>query len=129
MKASRLVVIALAVAGFTLNGCDNASLMKCERRLHGQTLSPDGKLKAIIVDVQCGATNEDANWILLTDADREFDANRDRIAVFEGSVGRMTWRGNDLIVAYGTAKPFSLSKAVKGVRIVYEGDEVQANDN
>jgi hypothetical protein len=91
----------------------------CEHHVRAAQISPDGKLKAAVLDVKCGAGAPDTNWVLLSDANAQFRDAADKTAVFEGAVERVSWRGADLVVIYGHAKPSKTADFAKGVKIYY----------
>jgi hypothetical protein len=100
-----------------LAACSNAR--ECAHNLRDAQNSPDGKLKAVIVDVRCGATSARSSWVLLADANAKFRDAADKVAVFDGSAERVVWRGTALLVVYGRAKPSQTPASAKGVQIVY----------
>jgi hypothetical protein len=108
---------APAVALLMLAACSNAR--ECAHNLRDAQNSPDGKLKAVIVDVRCGATSARSSWVLLADANAKFRDAADKVAVFDGSAERVVWRGTALLVVYGRAKPSQTPASAKGVQIVY----------
>ena len=109
--------VAPAVSMLILAACSNPS--ECAHNLRDAQNSPDGKLKAVIVDVRCGATTAGTSWLLITDANAQFRDAADKVAVFDGSAERVVWRGAALLVIYGHAKPSQMLESAKGVRIVY----------
>lgn len=121
MHITRLTRLALAVclplAMASTVGCQD--IFECVHQPGKAVLSPDGKLKAALVEVACGATTANTTWVVLTDAAGKFDDERDEVAVFEGRVHQVSWEGCDLIVVYGDAKQIKASTSAKGVRIEY----------
>lgn len=115
LKGGMAVLLALY-----LTGCRNAPLAGCEQTLRSEQISPDGRWKAAILDVQCGATTADANWILLTSKQSKFEGERDKVAVFEGRVENIAWQGERLIVSYGDARPFLMNPLAGKVQVIYE---------
>lgn len=85
-------------------------------------MSTDGKMKAAIVDVQCGATTRDASWVLLASASEKFHDEKDRTATFDGSIPQLLWEGQDLVVEHGDARPTKTTEAVRNVHIVYRAE-------
>jgi hypothetical protein len=102
-----------------LSACSYSPQFSCEKKLHDEVASADGRLKAAILDVQCGATTQDASWVVVSYAREDFDEERDKVAIFEGAVNDLTWQGNQLHVLYGTAKPFLMNKEAKGAQVIY----------
>lgn len=112
----------LSVLLAMLAGCDGGSLFECERTLRIERPSPDGRFKAAIEDVQCGATTRDASWILLAKAHDAFDDERDQVATFDGRVRDLQWQGADLVVLHGSAKPVRVARSAGATTIVYRAD-------
>jgi len=71
-------------------------------------MSADGERKAAVVDVECGATVVDMSWALIAAANKEFVDAADKVAVFEGPIERVFWKGSNLFVIYGHARPFNV---------------------
>lgn len=117
MKAIKLCFGGLLMLG--LASCGDASLFQCDTAIHDEAVSPSGKLKVGIADVQCGATTEDSSWVVLTEAGKKFDYKKDRIATFEGKLKSVTWKHDELIVTYADAKPFLMTPQVKGIHVIY----------
>lgn len=118
MRISKLQLCAApAVALLILAACSNGS--ECAHNLRDAQNSPDGKLKAVIDDVRCGATSARSSWVLIADANAKFRDAADKVAVFDGSAERVVWRGTALLVVYGHAKPSQTPESAKGVQIVY----------
>ena len=109
--------MALLVA---LTGCRNSAIFDCDKELKSSVTSPDGKHTAGILAVQCGATTADATWILLADAGEEYDYDRDKVAIFEGSNIKLNWSDSLLQVAYYKARPFKMDPSANGVSIEYQ---------
>jgi hypothetical protein len=114
-KLHRYVVPAVSM--LISAACSNGS--ECAHNLRDAQNSPDGKLKAVIVDVRCGATSAGSSWVLIADANAKFRDAADKVAVFEGSAQRIVWRGAALLVIYGHAKASQTPTSAKGVQIVY----------
>jgi hypothetical protein len=87
-----------------------ASPSPCGFELRDQQVSPDGQRKAGVVEVNCGATTDYATWLVMTDAGRPFDYERDRLAAIDGLAMRMRWEGSRLIVSYRASRPISLKQ-------------------
>jgi hypothetical protein len=90
----------------------------CEHRFTSSEDSPDGTRQAAIVEVHCGAARA-MSWVLIGAAHAKFRDEADRVALFEGSATRLEWRGGDLLVIYGQAKPVTAPAVAKGVHIDY----------
>lgn len=103
-----------------LSACGGSPHFSCEKKLHDEVTSSDGRLKAAILDVQCGATTQDANWVVVSNASEDFDEERDKVAIFEGSVESVVWQGNQLHIIYGSSKPFLMNKEAKGAQVIYK---------
>lgn len=112
----RLIIV---VASLVLIGCEDSSVFECEKTIKSEIVSTDGKLRAVVANVQCGATTEDANWILLREDKKQLDYKRDLVATFEGDVERVEWRDNTLVITYGSARPFTMEHHAKGIDIFY----------
>lgn len=121
MKENNFFCYSMAIVCLLLSGCNINSIPECDKNIRGQVISPDGAMKAAIIDVQCGATAADASWVVLAESKNEFDINSNRVAVFEGKIESVEWRGGDLYVFYGDARPFEMRENGKGLRILYEG--------
>lgn len=77
----------------------------------------------MVLYVQCGATTSDVAWVLVADHDGgRLDAERDRVAVFEGGHVGVSWSGTALIVLHEDAKAFRMDRKAKGVAIAYQGE-------
>lgn len=77
----------------------------------------------MVLYVQCGATTSGATWVLVADHDGgRLDAERDRVAVFEGGHVGVSWSGTALIVLHEDAKAFGMDRKAKGVAIAYQGE-------
>src|SRR5450631_212851 len=114
-KLHRYVVPAVSM--LISAACSNG--IECAHNLRDAQNSPDGKLKAVIVDVRCGATTANSSWVLIADANAKFRDAADKVAVFDGSAERVAWRATALLVVYGHAKPSQTPESAKGVQIVY----------
>lgn len=123
MKISRRFSLVVGFSALLLAGCHDRAMFDCEDTVGSEFLSEDGTMKAAVANVQCGATTADATWILLAKSREKFSRDTDKIAVFEGAVKELQWRGQVLYVNYGTAKPFLKSEKAKGVRVVYTGTQ------
>lgn len=102
-----------------LTSCSGTPLFQCDTVLHDQSVSSSGRLKTGVVDAQCGATTEDASWVLLTEENKDFDYKKDRIATFEGQIKSVVWHQDELVITYGKAKPFLTTQQAKGIHIIY----------
>ncbi|RAK60876.1 hypothetical protein DJ021_14175 [Phenylobacterium hankyongense] len=85
--------IAMALIGF-------ATSNPCGYRLTGQQVSPDGAIKAGIVQVDCGATTGVATWAVLAPTGKAFDYRKDRVVAIEGEAIRIAWEGRKLVVSW-----------------------------
>lgn len=63
-----------------------------------EQVSPDGRRKAAVLEVQGGATDGFMWKVAVTDARAGKFRNRDDVAVFKGAPGRIAWRGETLVV-------------------------------
>jgi hypothetical protein len=117
-RISLLFLIIVSSSPALLSGC--GGMFSCDYALHNEMASPDGSLKAALLDVQCGATTADAVWVLLTDSRSKFRYQQDRVAVFEGVVDHLAWKDHELIVFYGQSKPFQMDQSSHGIRISYQ---------
>ena len=108
----------LSTCALSLGGCD-AGIFTCDHELKSSVASPDGRLKAGVVFVQCGATTADATWVVLGASHKDFDYERDQVAVFEGGDVALGWAGNRLFVMPRKARAFRTDAVSKGVRIEY----------
>jgi hypothetical protein len=71
----------------------------CSYEMQGQAaVSPDGRQKAAVVAVDCGATTDFATWAVVTDAGSTFHFSRDRVASVTGKVLQIRWEGPRLIL-------------------------------
>jgi hypothetical protein len=117
-------------AALALAGCE--PIFECEHVRTEEVPSPDGKMKAALFDVNCGATTTLLQWVLVTTADTEFaDApnEHDRVAVFRGKV-RVAWDGpQQLIVTYfSDTMPVSTLDSMRGIHVLYrEHESTQTN--
>lgn len=117
---SRIAAVAMTLSLIALTGCRNSAIFDCDKELKSSVMSPDGKHTAGILAVQCGATTADATWILLTDAGEEYDYDRDKVAIFEGSNIKLNWSDSLLQITYYKARPFKMDPSAKGVSIEYQ---------
>lgn len=99
-----------------------------------EEVSPDGKLKAVVFERNCGATTEFSTQVSLIDADRPlpnqggnvFDATRDRGQAPAGAGGgpevRVIWVNPGLlrIEHHPLARVLASWPRVRGVQIQYE---------
>lgn len=108
---------AFALFALALAACDG---MPCEHIVRSEVMSPDGRFKAAILNVDCGATTQEATWIILSRAEDSYDFRKDRTSVFEGVVRDISWRAGTLAIDYGDAKIFERKSEAMGVAIVYE---------
>ena len=99
----------------------------CEHQLTSRTDSPDGRQQAAIVEVHCGGAARVMSWVLIGAAATKLRDEADRIAVFEGSAIRLKWRGADLVVIYGEAKPVTTPAVAQGVHVDYLDFEAATN--
>lgn len=120
MKADRFRYLReiLAVTCLALGAC--SPLPDCDQNIRDQIVSPDGLMKAALLDMQCGATTADATWVLMTASSKKFDVKKDNIAVFEGRVD-IRWEKKDLVVVYGDSVPSVMIKNKDQTSIRYEG--------
>ncbi len=126
MKLSNgIVIVALSLSFLALNGCGDSAIFDCDKELKSRITSPDGEYAAGILTVQCGATTADATWVLLGKAGDEYDYDRDKVAVFEGSNVELNWHESLLQVIYYEARPFKMNPSAKGVSIEYQNRRIR----
>jgi hypothetical protein len=77
----------------------------CGYEVKGEKASPDGRLKAAVVEVNCGATTDYRSRAVLTKADRAFDFKKDWLAEIEGRQMQITWEGPKLVVFWAAEQP------------------------
>lgn len=105
----------LAYQGFLASSLE----MTCERQLLDQKISPDGRLKAAIVNADCGATTGFEARVLITQAGKSFDDVHDEAARFHGLARRLEWDGATLKVFEGDAEPTKAPNSFRGTPIAY----------
>lgn len=118
MRITR-VLLCVVAAVWVLVAAACSSAAECHQKLRSAQTSPDGKLKAAILDASCGASGADKSWVLIADANAKFRDEEDKAAGFEGAVERISWRGDELLVIYGRAKPAKTPDSAKGIPINY----------
>ncbi|MGB4860174.1 MAG: hypothetical protein WBP11_12730 [Dokdonella sp.] len=104
-------LISAVVAGCGLDPCDHV--------VRASATSPDSAYTAYIVDVGCGATTDDVVWLDLTRSGAQVDFEKDRFAVFEGDIQGVEWRGDKLIVDYGSSRPGPMKTRFDEIEIAY----------
>lgn len=110
----------LVILGTLLGACSNAEpFFECAQEEQTSAESPDGRFKASVVLVQCGATTSDATWVLLSPTGRKPDPDRDTVAVFEGKAVRATWVAGALDIAHGDLRSFKSESSLHGVPARY----------
>lgn len=114
----------IALFPFSITACVGPA-PDCDRVKRLEVRSVDAGMKAAIFDIQCGATAPDATWILVSQYSKEFDYKTDVVAVFEGDIKGIEWRGHDLHVSYGVANPFKMNSEAAGIQVFYEGTGLQ----
>lgn len=120
-----LVCLLMFVAG-----CDVVSpVFECENRLRSAHPSHDKALVAELYDVQCGATTEDATWLLLRTAGRPKFDMANRVAVFEGTDVWVNWESGGLRVSYRESTLFDHRSSSHGVRITFVDESQAAPDD
>lgn len=82
--------------------------------------SPDGKLKAAILRINCGATTRYSSVVVLTEVETKLDFERDRVAQFRHMADEIHWDGDKLVVTYnGLAEPTKQLSRYRNRDIVY----------
>jgi hypothetical protein len=77
----------------------------CDYTVKDQRVSPDGRRKAAVVEVDCGATTDYASWVVATDANAPFQYGRDRVSAVNGRALRIAWEGRKLIIYHRPTEP------------------------
>ena len=83
----------------------------CGYDLKSSQISPDGRYKAAVVEVNCGATTGYVDWVVLTKADKAFNYRKDRLASVETQAMTAQWDGQTLIVRWPAG--LDVNKATK----------------
>jgi len=112
-----LCILMIGAALFCAVACSQRDA--CTHTLRNTQRSADGKLKAAILDVNCGAGLSAASSILIAAADADFRDEEDKAAVFEGTVRKLKWQDDALYVIYGNAKIKRVADFAKGVKLYY----------
>lgn len=120
MRRAHKTVFATLLAGLVLtsSSCGDAGIFGCEYSLLSTEVSPSEKFKAAVVRVGCGATTEEAEWVLLAPAEQPFDYDEHQVAVFQGGEVSIVWVGDVLEVAHSELA-FRNDKTSLGVTIRY----------
>ena len=119
-----IALLGFASFAVLIVGC--GPLPPCEKVESLSRTSPDGLLKAAIVDVKCGATTDDATRIVITGAVSKFDYDQDIVAIFDGHVKGISWESSTLVVDYGDARPTTMTVLYKTVPIKYVGQSAKS---
>lgn len=115
--------MALPLLGFMLVSCDMSLSGSCEYEIVQEIQSPDIGLKAAVVSAECGATQGFVRQVLLTAILREFDFERDEVAVIDGGYARIAWEGSLLKVFHSESRPVHKVCETSGIQIVYLDEE------
>jgi len=114
---SLLISMALAAPS---NRIESESPMGgCDYVVRNVVQSAEVRIKAAIVDVQCGATTRNASWIVLAGKDSDFSYEKDRAASFNGAISEIEWSGSDIVVSLGLATPVKIEKLPRGGSIFF----------
>jgi len=108
------VILVAAVVYVTPMVMVVAGMGECGYEPKSQKISPDGRRKAALVEVNCGATTGYATWVVATGAKSAFKYKRDRIAAIEGQDADIEWDGSKLVVFYPRARPPIVEKEHRG---------------
>ena len=112
--------LALAIVTFSLVSCSQADpIFDCDKEQTTSIDSKDGRFRATVLLVQCGATTADATWILLSPTSRNPDPEIDKAAVFDGTDIRVKWVDNLLDISFGDARLFKSASSLHGVSVQY----------
>lgn len=126
MGGRKTALIAAGVLGIAVVGYFAASAilsyslgMSCSRDVIDQKMSPDGRKKAAIIDIGCGATTPLQTRVLIADVATRFDDERDEAARFHGNARRLEWAGSELRVFHGDTEPIRRPETFRGVTLSY----------
>jgi hypothetical protein len=72
----------------------------CGYDLKSSAVSPDGRYKAAVVEVNCGATTSYVSWAVLTKANKKFNYRKDHLASVETQAMTVRWEGQKLVVRW-----------------------------
>lgn len=111
-------LFALLLGAF-LSACYADAIFECDHEERSLVESGDGRFKASVVLVQCGATTSDATWVLLYPAKEKPDPDSDKVAVFEGTDLRVEWVDRQLKIAYGDVRLFKNESSLHGIQVQY----------
>lgn len=113
LVGSGVLVALLAIcAGYIMLSHSMGSM--CGYELKDQQIAPDGRRKAAVVEVDCGATTSYVTWVVMTRADAAFRYEKARVAVIEGRTGRIKWDGSKLVIFYPATRPPHVDKQRAG---------------
>jgi hypothetical protein len=119
-----LSVISILIA---FSGCINIA-GDCEETTVKRAFTPDGKLQAVRVRVDCGATTTPSSSIRIVESNDTTDMGDPKnTIVSEGAGTDFYWQNNDSLFVKGadtangnfTKDSFSLSKTNRKITIVY----------
>jgi hypothetical protein len=82
----------------------------CGYELKSQEVSPDGRSKAGVVEVNCGATTGWATWVVLADSRRPFRYRQDMLAAVKGQELGIRWDGPVLHVSYPASERLNIKR-------------------
>lgn len=117
MKSAAVVI--LPVSYLLVVSCDDP----CSREIIHATTSADDMYTAATLDVGCGATTGYARWILLKERGRNFDFQRDTVAVIDGYNVQINWQGQTLQVHYSGARLVGGEEERNGIKIRYFSED------
>jgi hypothetical protein len=120
MKRTVGLFSSASLITLTLGACSLSPQPGCEDVFRKEVVSENQPLKAVIVDVRCGATTPDSSRVLLTGTMSKFDREKDVVAIFHGIAKSISWSDQKLVIDPGSAEPFTTSQLFKGLVIQYK---------
>ncbi len=118
IAAGVVCALALAYGAYLAVGVHELASV-CAREVIDEKVSPDGRRRAALVYLDCGATTSGTTWLLIADAKAPFDDNRDRAALLKRRASRLEWAGTELRVFKGKAESSEIAERFRGTPISY----------
>lgn len=121
------IILACCVGfvGIGLYALDNLFSGMCGNEIFNQVLAPDGNLKAVLFQRDCGATTGFSTQISLISSENKLENNAGNIFIIDGHPNdrqiEMTWLGpKKLLIKKSGMQPHKKEAQSQDVVIIYE---------
>lgn len=115
------LVCALAFA--TLTGCYRLVIGDCEDKVKLESVSPDGRFAATVIERDCGATTDYSTLVNLRVASEPLTTSRESLvlALFGKQTIGLVWEGDShLTIRFPKVDTFTRKASWKNVQVGYQ---------